>query len=218
MKLIIAGCGRVGAELANNAANKGHDVNVIDIEAEAFHRLGDSFRGRTIQGDVRDRTVLIRAGIEEADGFAAVTPRDDINLVAAQAADKLFQVANVVAAVYNPDHSRMFSLSNLQTVIATTWGAYRMEQLLTHPGSLEISCLGNGEVRLLEIQIPAHMQGMTIADITGRCQCVPTALIRGGEAALINPSTSLEQGDLLVIAIESTYLPEMNKLLDTEEN
>jgi len=218
MKLIIAGCGRVGAELAQTVAKKGHDVNVIDIEPEAFHRLGESFRGRTIQGDVRDRGVLIRAGIEEADGFAAVTPRDDINLVAAQAAHKLFNVPNVVAHVYDPDHSRVFTLSNLHTVIAITWGAYRMEQLLTHPGSLEIASLGNGEVRLLEIQIPAHLQGVTIADIASRCQCAPTTLIRGGEAALVEPATVLEQGDLLVVALESTYLPDLDRLLDAEEN
>jgi len=217
MKLIIAGCGRVGAELAKIVSRKGHEVNVIDIDPEAFDRLDEDFRGRTIQGDVRDKAVLERADIENADGFAAVTPRDDINLVAAQAASKLFHVPNVVARVYDSNHSRVFALSGLHTIITTTWGAHRMEQLLTHPGSLEIASLGNGAVRILEVHIPAHLSGSSIADITARCDCRPTALIRGGEAALVDEDTRLMQGDLLIVALQSTYLPNMDDLLNAEE-
>jgi len=217
MKLIIAGCGRVGSELAQKVALKGYDVNVIDINPGAFDRLGPDFRGRTIQGDVRDRAILERAGVQEADGFAAVTPRDDVNLVAAQAVKSLYNVANVVAHVYDPAHSHVFALAGVHAINPSSWGAQRMEQLLTHPGSIEIVSLGNGEVRLLEIRIPDHLDGSTISDIVARCTCIPTALIRGGEASLLEPDTRLEQGDLLVVTLESSYLPSMDQLLKEQE-
>jgi len=218
MKLIIAGCGRVGSELAQKVAGKGYDVNVIDIDPEAFHRLGPDFRGRTIQGDVRDRAILERADVQEADGFAAVTPRDDLNLVASQAVKSLYNVPNVVAHVYDPTHAHAFALAGVHAINPSSWGAQRMEQVLTHPGSVEIVSLGNGEVRVLEICIPPRLSGSSVADIVDRCTCIPTALIRGGKAMLLEPDTTVKQGDLLVVTLESAFLPSMDTLLKEQEN
>jgi trk system potassium uptake protein TrkA len=217
MDLIIVGCGRVGSELANSVTEKDHDVVVIDRNPLAFQRLGHTFRGRTVQGDVRDRNVLIRAGIETADGFAAITPDDEVNLVAAQAARDLFSVPNVVARVYDPIHTQVFTRASLQTVISSSWSAHRIEQLLTHPGITELANVGNGEVLLLEVLVPDHLVGETAAHLALRAACQPTALIRGGLADLVSRDTLLEDGDLLVIATLSTNLPKLESLLKDKE-
>jgi trk system potassium uptake protein TrkA len=214
MHLIIVGCGRLGSELAHTVANKGHNVIVIDRNADAFKRLDPEFRGRTIQGDVRDRQVLERAGIEQADGFAAVTPSDEINLVAANAAQDIFNVPNVVARVYDPSHATVFKRAGVQTVISSSWGAHRIEQLLTHPGITELASLGNGEVILVEIQVPAHMIGNPIADLIGTCACIPAALVRGGHAELVKLDTTLEDGDLLILSILSSNLPQLEDVIE----
>lgn len=217
MHLIIVGCGRVGSELAHNVAERGHMVVVVDEDPRSFLRLGPDFRGRTVQGDPRDRSVLLRAGIEEADGLAAVTPSDELNLVVSRAASEIFRVPNVVSRVYDPVHKRSFELASLQTVISSSWSAHRIEQLLTHPGLTELARVGNGDVLLVEIQVPERMVAKPIADLTELCTCHPTALVRGGQASLISPDMILEQDDLVVIAVETCNLPQLETALAMKE-
>lgn len=213
MNLIIAGCGRVGSELAHAVAVKGHTVVVIDRDPQAFQRLEHEFQGRTLQGDIRDQNVLSRAGIENADGFAAVTSYDEINLIAAHTACDLYDVPNVVARVFDPVHNKAFSLAGLQTVIASSWTAHRIEQLLTHPGVTELESLGNGEVLLVEVQVLNHMAGKQMSDISAEGGCQPVALVRGGHAELSKPEDTLKDGDLLVVAITSSNLPQLESLI-----
>lgn len=218
MHLIIVGCGRVGSELAHNVAERGHMVVVVDPDPRSFLRLGPDFRGRTVQGDSRDRNVLQRAGIEEADGLAAVTPSDELNLVVSRTASEIFHVPNVVSRVYDPTHKRSFELASLQTVISSSWSAHRIEQLLTHPGLTELASVGNGDVLLVEIQIPARMVHKRFADLIDLCSCHPTALVRGGQASLISPDTLLEEDDLVVIAVEASNLPQLEIALGLKED
>lgn len=213
MNLIIAGCGRVGSELAHAVAVKGHTVVVIDRDPQAFQRLEPEFQGRTLQGDVRDQDVLNRAGIVKADGFAAVTSIDEINLVAAHTACDLYNVPNVVARVFDPVHSMAFKHAGLQTVIASSWTAHRIEQLLTHPGVTELESLGNGEVLVVEVQVLDHMAGKRISDISVEGGCQPVALVRGGHAELSEPDETLNDGDLVVVAVTSSNLPQLESLL-----
>ena len=217
MHLIIIGCGRVGSELAHNVAEKGHDVVVVDRNPQEFQRLGDSFRGRTVQGDCRQREVLIRAGVEHANGLAAVTPSDELNLVVSRAARNLFNVLNVVARVYDPVHARPFELAGLQTVISSSWSAQRFEQLLTHPGLTELAVVGNGEVILVEIQIPKEADDKSVDDLLQLCKCLPTALVRGGQARLFASDTVLEEDDLVVIAVEAADLTKLEISLGLRE-
>lgn len=213
MKLIIAGCGRVGSELAHAVASKGHTVVVIDRDPQAFQRLEPEFQGRTLQGDIRDQAVLNRAGIDKADGFAAVTTIDEINLVAAHTACDLYDVPNVVARVFDPVHSMAFKHAGLQTVIASSWTAHRIDQLLTHSGVTELESLGNGEVLLVEVQVLNHMAGKYVSDISAEGCCQPVALVRGGHAELSEPDDSLNDGDLLVVAVLPSDLPKLESLI-----
>ena len=73
MHIVIMGCGRVGSTLALALEAKGHDVAVVDQEADAFRRLGSSFSGRRVTGVGFDQETLVEAGIEDAGAFAAVS-------------------------------------------------------------------------------------------------------------------------------------------------
>ncbi len=75
MKIIVMGCGRVGEQLCRLLAEEGHQVTVIDRDATALARLGDDFKGRKVKGVGFDRDVLLQAGIETADAFAATSSR-----------------------------------------------------------------------------------------------------------------------------------------------
>ena len=73
MHMIVVGCGRVGSTVARELSNTGHDVVVIDRNADAFRRLGDDFTGRTVVGIGFDREVLLSAGITASSAVVAVT-------------------------------------------------------------------------------------------------------------------------------------------------
>ncbi len=201
MKLIIVGCGRLGSALALATARDGHEVTIIDRSAEAFDRLGAAFQGRTVQGEVLHQDVLRRAGIEEADGLAAVTPDDHVNLVVARMAAQRFQVPNVVARVYDPRHRPLFEALGVQTVSSAVWGAERLRQLLTHPGVTPLATFGHGEVSLVEVRVPAAWEGQTLEDLYADTALHPAVIVRAGKALLpTTPDLTLHEGDLLVLA------------------
>ena len=86
MKIVIVGCGRVGAAMAELYDATGHDVVIVDESTAAFDRLPDGFRGRAVRGDGTDEDVLRKAGTEGADVFLALTEGDNRNTMAAQLA------------------------------------------------------------------------------------------------------------------------------------
>lgn len=119
MKVVIMGCGRVGARVAGELDARGHEVSVIDFERVSFARLPDGFSGKTVVGNGVDHEVLREAGIEEADIFIAVTQGDNRNAMAAQVATHLFKVPRVVARIYDPVREEVYRELGLHTVSAT---------------------------------------------------------------------------------------------------
>src|SRR3954452_18369964 len=95
------GCGRVGARLATLLDAQGHEVTILDVNTNAFNRLGDSFCGNTLLGNGIDVDVLRRAGIERADAFVAATQGDNRNIMSSQIAQHVFRVPKVVTRIYD---------------------------------------------------------------------------------------------------------------------
>ncbi len=123
MKIVILGCGRVGSTLATMLDQSGHEVSVIDYSSEAFQRLSPDFRGETIPGNGVDEEVLIRAGIKEADAFAAVTNGDNRNIMASQIAKEIFNVKKVMCRIYDPIREETFRELGMETICPTKVGA-----------------------------------------------------------------------------------------------
>ncbi len=123
MYAIIMGCGRVGARLATQLSEAGHEVLVLDITSRAFWRLGPDFKGKTMVGTGIDVDVLRRAGIERADAFAAVTQGDNRNIMASQIALHIFKVPKVVTRIYDPIRQDTYAELGLETISPTVLGA-----------------------------------------------------------------------------------------------
>ena len=126
MKIVILGCGRVGSTLAMMMVRAGHKVSVIDTSSDAFQRLPPEFSGETFVGNGVDEDVLIRAGIREADAFAAVTNGDNRNIMASQIAKEIFQVKKVVCRIYDPIREQTYHELGLETISPTIVGAQLM--------------------------------------------------------------------------------------------
>jgi trk system potassium uptake protein TrkA len=126
MRVVILGCGRVGAFLARQLDAENHQVTIIDRNAESFARLGAQFHGSMVLGTGIDEDVLRRAGIESADAFVAVTNGDNTNIMASQIASLVFKVPKVVARLYDPVREETYKTLGLETVSSTVVGAERI--------------------------------------------------------------------------------------------
>jgi trk system potassium uptake protein TrkA len=120
MNFVILGCGRVGARMAAQLDNMGHNVSIIDRGPDSFKRLPPDFKGKVVLGTGIDEDVLKRAGIEQADVFAAVTNGDNTNIMASQVAKEIFQVPRVIARIYDPVRETTYHMLGLETICPTT--------------------------------------------------------------------------------------------------
>ena len=128
------GCGRVGSTLAASLDRLGHSVAVIDQDRHAFRRLAADFAGRQVTGLGFDREVLVEAGIERADAFAAVSSGDNSNIISARVARETFGIARVVARIYDAKRAAVYERLGIPTVATVPWTADRMLRMLVPDG------------------------------------------------------------------------------------
>ena len=119
MKIVIVGCGRVGASAAEMWDTAGHEVVILDIVTRAFERLPSTFGGQAIRGDGTDEDVLRRAGAEGADVFLALTEGDNRNIMAAQLASEALAVTNVIAKINDPLRATAYAEIGIATLCRT---------------------------------------------------------------------------------------------------
>jgi trk system potassium uptake protein len=136
MYIIIAGCRKVGSNLAKTLAEEGHDVVVVDSDETNFELLGSGFNGMTLAGIPIDEDVLRAAGVEKADALAAVTNDDNMNVMISQVARNLFHVPNVVTRIYDPEREKVFRAMGLRTLCPTMLAVERLGRMLLTPESV----------------------------------------------------------------------------------
>lgn len=220
MKVIVVGCGRLGAELAYNLFKRGHEVSVIDNVPAAFNNLPADFQGRINEGEALSQDVLHRAGIEKADALAAVTNSDALNTVAAYVAKSVYNVPNVLARNYDPRSREIFEFFGLQTVSSTSWGAQRMEELIFHSDIRTVFSAGNGEVEIYEMVITKDWDGRSFKSLLECEDCVPVSLTRAGRAIIPTRDTIMREGDVALMSATFEGIEGLRRRLknvDTQE-
>ena len=120
MNVVIVGCGRTGAFLAELLDQSGDTVSIVDVERSAFKRLPANFKGTPVLGDGTDMDILRQAGVESANAVLALTQGDNRNLMAAQIAKKVFGVDQVFAKVNDPIRAATYRGQGLYTFSRTT--------------------------------------------------------------------------------------------------
>lgn len=120
MNVVIMGCGRVGARVASLLDQNGHNITVVDTRSASFERLAQDYSGDTVIGTGIDEDILKIAGIEKADAFIAVTNHDNRNLMAAQVAQTIFKVPQVIVRIYDPVREDTYRRMGLTTICPTT--------------------------------------------------------------------------------------------------
>ena len=128
--IIIVGCGRLGANLANTLSDNNGNVLIMDTSKEAFRRLSSDFGGLSLVGSGTDLDDLHTARIEKADAVIAVTKDDNINIMVAQLARELFHVERVIARLYDPDRESVYQQLGIDTICPAILSAKEVDKLL----------------------------------------------------------------------------------------
>lgn len=116
MYIIIAGCGRIGSNLAKDLLDDGHDLVIVDRDKQRLDLLGTGLNATRILGIEYDLDILREAGIENADVFLALTQNDSINITACQVAKNIFNVNTVVAKVADVSKEHIYKSLNIQYI------------------------------------------------------------------------------------------------------
>jgi trk system potassium uptake protein TrkA len=211
--IVIMGCGRVGSSLARSLEKRGHTVAVIDLEPDAFRRLGPDFSGKTVRGVGFDREVLLEAGIKDADGFAAVSSGDNSNILSARVVRETFAVDNVVARIYDPGRAEVYERLGIPTVATVRWTSDQMLRRLLPAGSEPQWRDPSGSVRLMEVHVDRSWVGRTIEQMEDATGARVPFLFRLGAGMVPKVSTVFQDGDLVYAAVSDARLAEVEATL-----
>lgn len=211
MRVVIAGCGRVGSDLALSLADVGHDVSVVDTNRKAFGRLGSAFNGTTHQGPAYDIRVMREAGIEFADAFAAVTNDDNVNLMSVQVATQVFGVPKTVARLDDPRRTDAYRALHVRHVAAGKLTSRAIqEQLLDDQSQYHLSFFGRG-IEMVEMVMSADADGATVEDLEIEGKLRVAAIRRGLNSFIARSDFILEEDDLVVAAAEEGVGPKVRR-------
>ncbi len=216
MRVIIMGYGRIGSQVCKILTDQGHEVVIIDHDANADMRLVSNFKGRLIRGLGFDRKVLMEAGIEQADAFVAASSSDNANIVAARIAHNIFHVPRVVARLYDPRRAEIYKRLGLATVSSTSWGAERIYQELTHTDMDVWYSFGSGEVTLINIETPPQLYGRNVRQLTVPGEVQVISITRNDQAFIPVSGTEFREGDILNLAVLSSAMGRLEELLGME--
>ena len=197
------GCGRVGASLANALSRLGHDVAVIDREAAAFHRLSSEFSGERVLGMGFDRDVLLRAGIEKADAFAAVSSGDNSNIISARVAREMFGVQRVVARIYDEKRAAVYERLGIPTIATVPWTTDRLLHTVTRETETTKWRDPTGTVAVCEANLHERWVGRRVTSLEEATGARAAFLIRFGTGVLPEKRTVIQAGDQVYLAAVS---------------
>ena len=203
MYVVVMGCGRVGTSLAKALVRVGHEVAVIDRDGSAFLRLGDDFPGRTVVGMGFDRDVLVKAGIEKADAFAAVSSGDNSNIISARVAREIFGVERVVARIYDAKRAAVYERLGIPTVATVPWTTDRFLHTLIHDGQPTKWRDPSGAVAVAELTLHEGWIGHAVRDLESALHARVAFIIRFGDGVLPDRKTLIQAGDVVYIAAVS---------------
>ena len=188
MNVLVIGCGKVGVRLAEVLSHYGHNVSIVDGNAENFTRLSDDFDGLTITGMPMDMTVLRSAGVEACDAVAVVTSDDNLNITVSQIIKEFFGVQNVVSRISDPAREAVFHHFGLKTICSTKLTSSAIMTALTQPWDEKQITFETCTMAFRVQKVESVLIGRTLDAVPVRSGEIITGVLHG------NGSTTLYDG------------------------
>jgi len=201
--VVIMGCGRVGASLSASLERLGHDVAVIDRDPQAFRRLGADFSGRQVVGQGFHRDVLIDAGVERAEAFAAVSSGDNSNIISARVARETFGIERVVARIYDAKRAAVYERLGIPTVATVPWSTDRLMRMLLPDGVASAWREPTGTVAILPLPVHEDWVGRPVRELERATGSRVAFIVRFGTGVLPKPDTAVQAEDVVYVAAVS---------------
>lgn len=218
MRVVIAGCGRVGSDLALTLSEEGHDVSVIDSRQGVFDRLGSTFNGTTHEGPGYDVKVLKAAGIEYADAFIAATDSDNANAMAVQVAERVFGVPKTIARLDDPAREEAYRALGVQFVPgAKLTSKVIHEQIVREEFNFHVTFSG-GDVEIVDMTVGPGGAGRKVADLEIPDDLRVAAIYRGHRTFIPDRDFVLAEGDLVVAAARIGARRKIRRFLAASED
>jgi trk system potassium uptake protein len=207
--VVIMGCGRVGSALAGGLERLGHDVAVVDKDAQAFRRLSPEFRGRQVVGPGFHRDVLIEAGVEKAQAFAAVSSGDNSNIIAARVARETFGIERVVARIYDAKRAAVYERLGIPTVATVPWSTDRLMRMILPDGVGSAWREPTGTVAILALPIHEEWVGRPVRELETATGSRVAFIVRFGTGVLPRSDTAVQAEDIVYVAAISGTIGEV---------
>jgi trk system potassium uptake protein TrkA len=208
LRIIIVGCGKVGATLIKELDKEGHEITIIDRQAEKIQEITNMYDIMGIVGNGASYSVQKEAGIESADLIIAVTDSDELNLLCCTIARRERSCA-AIARVRTPDYSKEVGYIRERLGLALVINpeletAREAARILCLPTALDVSSFAHGQAEMIKIKLPDGnmLDGMTIADLRRllKCNILICAIERAGEIYIPSGDFRLQSGDLISYA------------------
>lgn len=205
LSIIIVGCGKVGTTLIEQLSKEGHDITIIDNNAQKVQEIASYYDIMGLAGNGASYNVQIDAGIENADLIIAVTNSDELNLLCCTVAKQVGNCA-AIARVRTPDYSSesnyLREALGLAMIINPELEASKeAARILYLPTALEVNSFAHGQAEMIKFKIPDGniLNGMNIAYL-GK-NIAPDILIcaieRNGEVYIPSGNFQMESGDVV---------------------
>lgn len=214
MHVVVVGCGRVGAALAQEISDLGHSVAVIDKRETAFRRLPPDFVGKKVHGFGFDRDRLKEAGIDEASAVAAVTSGDNSNIMVARIARETFGIERVIARIYDPGRASIYQRLGIPTVATVAWTTDQAMRRLMPAETRTEWADSTGAVVLVERLLPDVWVGKSFASLGEAGKWRIVAVTRMGEAIIPGHTTLAQEGDLALVMVKTDSLSEFESRMN----
>jgi trk system potassium uptake protein TrkA len=216
MYIVIAGAGKIGANLASTLLGSGHEVTLIDNDHERYELLEEKFGAVIRYGDVTELRVLEDSGIERADLLVAVTGDDEDNLIVGQVARDKYGVPKVVARVNDPRNQPHFDMLGINlTVSATATILALVEHELPQHELVTLLDMRRENLEIVEFAIPpgSPFDRALVRDLQVPEGSRLISVSRSGQSHIAGGDTELQAGDLVMAILKPGVEDEFRALL-----
>ncbi len=217
MYIIVAGGGKVGANVTRSLVEMGHELTMIEQRSDRFARLEEEFGPVVMRGDATEISVLERAGIARPpELLLALTGDDEDNLVISQIGKEGYGVPKAIARVNDPRNQAHFDLLGIkQTVCATTNILGLVEHEVPEHGLVRLLKLGEEGLEIVEVQIESNspVAGSRVGGLSLPEGSRLISVFRHGRTELVEPSTVMRPGDQVLAVVSDDSAPALRKAL-----
>lgn len=214
MKVLIIGCGRLGAGIARELFAKGNEISVIDQDPNSFYLLGNEFSGNTVIGMGYDKNVLEEAGIQFQNAVICSTGSDEINALVGKIAKDHYMIPTVIARLYDPNKAKVYQTLGIKAVSTTGYGVDRTIELLSFDKMDSVSLLGEqGDTEIIRIVATSEVEGALASELTNEDEYRLIAIVRGKHSFLPSPDDEIRTGDILYFAVVTNFKGKLKRAL-----